>query len=227
MSVMRKPTLPPAEARLTRWLVLAVLLHAGLLLVPARDGTRHANPLPPLRIALTTAEPARLDRTSAADPQPAAVAEPETALPDTLPVLQAPPVAGEQPASESSREPDTPSLSAARLFELDGRREWRLDPFAGQRRLGVFTPHALPENWRSGIPYRTDPSGGRAAPERVEIVDRWLAADGSHNVMVEMPSGERLCGRAEAWNPMQPLVEPIMMFRSCGAAPPSFVWPDR
>jgi hypothetical protein len=64
------------------------------------------------------------------------------------------------------------------------------------------------------------PSGnlfdGMVAPPETEIVDRWLAADGSQNVVVNLPSGETLCGRAEAWNPMQALVEHVMMFRSCG-----------
>lgn len=227
MSVMRMPTWPPAEARLMRWLALAVLIHGGLLLVPARDGTRHANPLTPLRIALSTPVPATPEPTTATDLLPAAVVAPEPAPLAAEPVVPAPSDTGDLPASDPSRGADAPPLSAARLFDLDSRREWRLDEPARQRRLGVPTPRALPDNWRSSIPYRTEPPGGRAVPERVEILDRWLAADGSHNVMVETPTGERLCGRGEAWNPMQPLVEPVMMFRSCGAAPPTFVWPAR
>jgi len=53
-------------------------------------------------------------------------------------------------------------------------------------------------------------------PEKTEIVDRWLAADGSHNVVIETTTGHTLCGSARPWNPMNPLVEHLMMFRPCG-----------
>ena len=36
-----------------------------------------------------------------------------------------------------------------------------------------------------------------------------------------------MCRRAEAWNPMNPLFEPVMMFRSCGGGRPSFEMPSR
>jgi len=57
---------------------------------------------------------------------------------------------------------------------------------------------------------------GMMAPVETELVDRWQAADGSANVVINTPNGDTLCGRAEAWNPMQPLLEHLMMFRSCG-----------
>ena len=57
---------------------------------------------------------------------------------------------------------------------------------------------------------------GMVLPNKTEIVDRWLAADGSQNVVVNTPDGHTLCGRARAWDPMQPLVEHVMQFRPCG-----------
>jgi hypothetical protein len=54
------------------------------------------------------------------------------------------------------------------------------------------------------------------APAETELLDRWQAADGSQNVVINTPRGETLCGRAEAWDPMHPLVEYVMLFRSCG-----------
>jgi hypothetical protein len=45
--------------------------------------------------------------------------------------------------------------------------------------------------------------------------------------MVRMPNGELLCGRAEAWNPMSPLVEPVMMYRPCGNGRRTFEMPER
>lgn len=224
MSETLTPTLPSAEARLVPWLVLAVLLHLGLFVIPARDAARYGDALAPLRISLTPARPASPEREAPADPNPAAPAAPDSALP---PAVEAPPTAAEQPTTDASSQRDSPNLTAARLLDLNGRREWRLDESAGQRRFGVRTRQPLPDNGRSGLAHGDSRFDGRALPERIEIVDRWLAADGSHNVLVETPAGERLCGRAEAWDPLRPLVEPVMMFRSCGAASPTFEWPER
>lgn len=63
---------------------------------------------------------------------------------------------------------------------------------------------------------------GMMAPGESELVDRWQAADGSSNMVINTPNGETLCGRAEAWNPMQPLLEHLMMFRSCGGGKRTF-----
>ena len=86
----------------------------------------------------------------------------------------------------------------------------------------------MPANWRPGIPSEPNRFAGLFARESVEIVDRWLAADGSHNVVINTPSGETYCGRAEAWSPLNPLLEPIMMWRPCGGGGKrTFDWPDR
>ena len=60
----------------------------------------------------------------------------------------------------------------------------------------------------------------------IEVVDRWRSADGSHNVLVRTASGGVLCGRAEAWDPLRPLNEPVMMWRDCGDGEPTFEWPE-
>jgi hypothetical protein len=59
------------------------------------------------------------------------------------------------------------------------------------------------------------------------MVDQWLAADGSHNVMIRTSTGQVLCGRAESWNPMSPLVEPVMTYRACGDGRRTFEMPER
>ena len=69
---------------------------------------------------------------------------------------------------------------------------------------------------------------GMVLPTKTEIVDRWLAADGTHNVVLNTPSGDTLCGRAQAWTPMNPLFEPIMTFWKCGGGGKrAFKMPDR
>lgn len=50
----------------------------------------------------------------------------------------------------------------------------------------------------------------------------WLAADGSHNRMIRTPNGQLLCGRAEAWTPLNPLFEPVITCRPCGDGRPTF-----
>jgi hypothetical protein len=233
MRVTEVLSLQPAEARLLRWLGLAVLLHAVLLLVPLGEPGPGVRTMEALSISLTTPVPDEPDR---ADPEP-----PETPIPE--PRTQA----AETPASAPSPEPaeipiepaDPPQatppkhrsapsseLSAARLIELAKQREWSLPGTSTDRKLGVFVPRPPPDNWRSGKYWGASRFDGRSLPTDVEILDRWQAADGSHNVLVETPGGELLCGRAESWDPMRPLVENVMMFRTCGPGTRTFDWPD-
>ena len=87
--------------------------------------------------------------------------------------------------------------------------------------LGVPRHYELPQNWRRGTGAEAlapfdNTFNGKTVPTDVEVVDRWLAADGSHNVVIETPQGLRLCGRAQAWDPARPLVEHIMQWKICG-----------
>jgi hypothetical protein len=110
---------------------------------------------------------------------------------------------------------EPPPASAAYLLDLAGRREWRLTEPAETRKLGKFVP-GPPANWRSATALEPNRFDGMATAAELEVVDRWLAADGSQNTVVTTPDGETYCGRQEAWNPMSPLLEPLMQFRACG-----------
>lgn len=225
---------------------MAVFLHALLLLIPAQQGLSPGPAAKSLALVLTrawqpapgTAEPAPgtagMDRTpaetvplpsptearSAPEPPPASMPErPEAEKPRRATPSHrdaAPPAAG---SSEQA-------VTAARLLDLANPRDWRLPAESEARRPGVLAPPPLSPHLRSGTHLGPSRFDGRALPERVEIVDRWLATDGSHNVMIETPTGEMLCGRAAAWDPMQPLVEHVMMYRSCGRARSTFEWPE-
>jgi hypothetical protein len=87
--------------------------------------------------------------------------------------------------------------------------------------LGEIAEFERPHNWKFGAgtghlaPFENI-FNGNTVPDKVVIVDRWKGADGSHSVVVETPSGLRLCGRALAWDPMRPLIEPIMSWKICG-----------
>lgn len=232
------PSLSPHQARFAGWLAVAMLLHALLLLIPAQRGLTPgpaANSLAVVLIKAWQAAPgaAELNRARAepepvpSPPEPRSAPEPATSSKPGLTADEAPRSAA--PAREAATSPDAGSpdrpVTAARLLDLANPREWRLPGKPGEYQPGDPASPSRP-NWRPGTDLGRSRFDGRALPERVEIVDRWLAPDGSHNVMIEMPTGEMLCGRAAAWDPTQPLVEPVMMYRSCGPARSTFEWPE-
>ena len=214
------------------WLCLAIVLHALLLLLPVtREPTSEPaaasvfvkllvaelpkNPLNEKTEQDTPEIPGEQD-----EPVPVAVAEqPE--------ITQTKLTQNEQ---ETEEKPVSPALvlSTAFLLEFARQHDWSLVPEQELRQLGIFSPRALPENWRSGSSFEDNIFNGMVIPRKTEIVDRWLAADGSHNVVINTTTGDTLCGRALAWNPMQPLLEHVMQFRSCGGGGKrSFDMPQR
>lgn len=205
------------------WLALAVLLHALLLLLPAD----HFRPAPhnPLTLSVSLPVP------RVADPAPVKTAD--AVSPPGSPSAQAPSPAAEIDAEEERPEPQvtaTPSerISAARLIDSIGRIDWSLPEEQEQRRLGVPAPYRVPDNWLPRLRREDNRFDGKTVPARTEIIDRWVAADGSHNMVVETSGGDTICGRAQRWNPMSPLVEPVMMYWKCGGGGRrSFKMPER
>lgn len=202
---------PSAEARLAGWLLVAVLLHAMLLLIPSQQGPRSGKALERLTVSLRYFRPAELLSSvpaPAVEKPPTPVSKPAVAQqPDRpMPTPLTPPATAESP----------PVLSAARLLDLATRRDWQLPNARQQREPGMYSRQAMPPSWRRGMPREKNRFEGLVAPAEVETVDRWLAADGSHNVVITTPNGDTYCGRVGAWNPMSPLFEPVMMFRTCG-----------
>jgi len=233
MPTVRLHPVQAYQARFARWLTAAVLLHALLLLIPA---SRDLLPGP----ASTTFK-VTLSRTwrAPAPAKPAQSGRRETTPAERRLARPGPPDTGSPPAATPPAEPPLPPADAgaqpgdtrapvttARLLDIAHRREWNLPEPPAAPRPGVFAPHAPPER-QSGIPQSGAPAENRALPGSTMIVDQWLAADGSHNVMVRTSSGQVLCGRAEAWNPMSPLVEPVMMYRACGNGRRTFEMPER
>lgn len=209
-----------ADSRIAGWLLVALLAHALLLLIPSqRDQGSRTNQhsltvslQAPTRLPFVTPA-APLQELPAKPASPQAARQATSALPVTPEVTQ-----------ELAAEPPQPST--AYLLNLAGRHQWRLPAPKGQRELGVFMPRPPPSNWRPAPAPEANRSVGMTLPADTGAVDRWLAADGSHNVVITAPDGETYCGRAEAWNPMNPLVEPIMTYRSCGAGKRTFDMPQ-
>jgi hypothetical protein len=202
------------HARFAWWLAAAVLLHALALLIPARQhfsptaavhsltialsGGRRAPPQPP------AAEISPADR--AVNPAPESVQVPARARPTPA---KAPAPERPSPAATvgaQAREPGSP-VTAARLLDDALRREWNVPETVDPRRLGVFEPTPS-EPW-AATPATSAGHGGAGQPAGNGVIDQWL------------------CGRAEAWDPMSPLIEPVIMYRACGDGRRSFEMPPR
>lgn len=192
------------------WLGIAVLLHALLLLVPMRHSTPAAQVSQVVSVTLL------------APPKEKPVFEDEglpfakDIAPSQRPPLAEVPPPPEPIAMESSPEKPVVKTTTALLLDSASRFKWPSIEQDESRQLGVFVPQPIPENWRPRIVGEDNLFNGMILPTRTEIVDRWLAADGNHNVVLNTPSGETLCGRAKPWDPMNPELEPIMAFWKCG-----------
>jgi hypothetical protein len=202
------------------WLALAVLAHALLLLLPLSPFEFSAITTPPLQIRFTpfvrVAEKAPTEDPLLTANTPDSEATHRVGE-DTA--VAADPAAAETPvAAETAAERAPGHITLARL--IDSLQHTTLDDPSVPMplELGAGPARGFPSYWRAG-PAGLLPAenlfNSTANPAQPEIVDRWLAADGSHNVVVNLPNGDTLCGRALAWDPMRPLVENIMTFRSC------------
>lgn len=210
-----------------RWLGIALVAHALLLLIPLRDHLRGPGDE---QAAITV----RLFHAFQDQPEPPATEE-QTPSPEPE-LLEIPPESPpeiREPMQEEIAEnalpvedaDEHPPISIAKLLGLRESIGERvpLEDTDGDATLslGEPAPFERPYNWQHGAGARAlgpfdNTFNGKTVPAKVEVVDRWLAADGSHNVIVETPTGLRMCGRARSWNPIQPLVEHIMMWQVCG-----------
>jgi len=216
------------------WLSIAVVLHAGLFLVPvSKEPSDERSPAPALTIELLyrpVAVQPFVQRQPVPEPEPVQPPEPETTTPpepEPAPVTELAVEDEIPPTTEIAEEPHT-AMSTAVLLQSAADRKWPLPPEDTGRQLGVFVPQDVPENWKPAITVEDNRFNGMTVPRQVQVVDRWLSPDGSYNVVVNTPNGDTLCGRGRAWDPMQPLVENVVMFSSCGGGGKrTFEWPDR
>jgi hypothetical protein len=212
------------------WLAMALLLHAILLLIPLQ----HLPSATELSRVLSVSLQAPRKEQLLVEPQEVPVLQAEKTKPAKEPPprplqpLAEPPAVPAPRAGENDRGEPLVKSTTARLIDSASRLKWSLSEFDESRQLGVFVPPAGPKSQRPGIVVEDNLFNGMVIPARTEIVDRWLAADGSHNVVLNTSSGETLCGRAQPWNPMSPLIEPIMTFWKCGGGGSrTFKMPDR
>jgi len=217
------------------FLAMAVGVHAALLLIPLKHWDREA-PSADKRLTINLQTLPTLPTPAAAGPVMEDIPTDEPTEPIerkrttasiVLEEIPLPLKLAEQPVEQAEE------LNAQRLRSLIQQSELLPVEAESRQQLGGAKQYQAPANWSrsAGAPYLAEFDNrfnGMTVPEKVEIVDRWLAADGSHNVVLNLPTGEALCGRAEAYNPTQPLIEPIMMFRPCGGGGKrTFSMPER
>jgi len=192
------------------WLGIAVLLHAFLLLVPMRHSAPAAQESQVVSVSLLAPRKEKPVFENEELPFAEDIASSQT------PPLAEVPIPPEPIAMESRPEEPVVKTTTALLLDSASRFKWPSIEQDESRQLGVFVPRPIPENWRPRIVVEDNLFNGMTLPTRTEIVDRWLAADGNHNVVINTPSGETLCGRAKPWDPMNPELEPVMTFWKCG-----------
>ena len=211
------------------WLAMAVLVHALILLIPMKPDP------PPVSKDLAISVSLMAPPQAPAEQEQEALQEHEdipvlTDQPEWVEVSPDPesPVAEAEDDPEPNVSPAPPAISAARLIDAARHFKWPQNEEKRQRQLGIPHLPALPENWRPGISHDDNLFDGMTLPGKTEVLDRWLAADGSHNVVIETPGGHTFCGRRQVWDPMNPLLEQDMMVRPCaGGGKRQFQMPKR
>jgi hypothetical protein len=200
------------------WLAVAVLLHSLVLLIPVRQPSGPAKTVQSVTISLFNTAEIEFSAKPAPGHAPLTkgVSPPENPLLAKKPATRKDPAVDKEEPSDLSESEAPLNTSTALLIESLSRVNWTIPDRGKKRHLGVPVPGQIPENWRAGIHLEENRFDDMVVPRKVEIIDRWLAADGSHNVVMNTTGGETLCGRAQAWNPMSPMLEPVMMFRRCG-----------
>jgi hypothetical protein len=218
------------------WLAVAVMVHAGLFLVPI-------SPEPPNgplaeRSLLIELKLQPLVEQPVVQPEPQPDPPPDPTVPERPQQQTEPPPDPviEIVADDKNTTLDkaglpaetTPTLSTAILLQSAADQNWSMATEDATRKLGVFVPRGIPENWQPGMTLEDNLFNGMTVPRKIEVVDRWISPDGAQNVVINTPSGDTFCGRGLAWDPMQPLVENVIQYRPCGGGgKPTFEMPDR
>jgi hypothetical protein len=222
MSLNAAVNASPQTSRFAGFLAGALVLHGLFLMLPAQRALQPGEVLHRLSVSLRSAAPApaQPDVESAQLKPKRPVAAPSE---DTFPAAESRPPPPPVPPSDPTEEAPAPGLSTARLLDFAHRKRWTLPEASEPRRLGAPRPGSLHRSREAGRPAADAPE---TAPG-IEIMDRWLAADGARNILIRTPSGRLICGRTEAWDPMRPLVEQVRMLRDCGSGEPTFEWPEQ
>ena len=196
--------------------LLAVLLHALMLLIPAKKPA-------PMPIQRSVAVDVRFESPARDEALPTPPVEPAP-----QPVPQPVPMPESLPESLPESSPSAPSLVAEPVLEtrpevttallLEQARElvWKA-PDQPARTPGLaYIPDLPPNLARPVLPMTPNRFDSYVLSGEQEILDQWMEPGGTINAVVKLPNGDTLCGRMAPWSMMDPLVEPVAMYRPCG-----------
>ena len=216
------------------WLCFAIAVHALLFFIPIKREPMVTAGQNTVAVTLTMFEPGEKSLYEPAEPAPpesppllenASLPEAEELALAKLPQPEVPAQAEINEATESSPEL---LLSTARLMDSFSDIEWPALHAKRTRQLGVSMPQPGAANRGAGLGIDENIFNGMVVPRKTEIVDRWLAPDGSQNVVINTANGDTYCGRGQAWDPMRPLIENVIQYRPCGGGGKrSFEMPTR
>jgi hypothetical protein len=217
------------------WLLIALIVHALLFTLPLQqqqDALRDVIDASKLPVFINLTRP-QVKKPA----QPVMPSEKQVTVPETQPrpatitekIRDQPQEPASSPADtikdlvpDEAEETPVKHLSTALLLHSveDGSWTVHLPPEDG-RTLGQPDKFSLPANWQKGTGAKyfnpeDNMFNGMVAPATVEVLDHWVATDGSRNIVFNSPDGNTYCGRAEYADPMRPQFVPLMMFRPCG-----------
>ena len=198
------------------WLGVALLVHTMLLLIPF-NMPDELDPIP-ANITVTFANPPKAvsQEDQPIEPQVAAQQPditPEKKPDSIIPEPMEPQVSEPLPATTQTV-PKT--VSAAQLLHSAAEFSLSVPEKEKPLTLGAFKAPPLPANWSSSITMEENLFDGTVALTSPEVMDEWVDVSGGYNMVVKTQSGRTLCGRAQAWNSMNPLQEHVMMWGPCG-----------
>lgn len=188
---------------------VAVALHLILLMLPLRKDIQAPRPgvieleflLPNEQTVATTARPVPVEPEAPPQSPELPMATPKPRVISPVP----------EPGAEPAREEISAAVLSAQIEAIAIPRTT-----APSRKLGVHATVPLPGHWtRPLLPVFSGPFEEMFAPAETEVIDQWQDADGTRRVVLRTPGGHTLCGRLEAWNPLNPLYEPVPMYHLC------------
>lgn len=189
---------------------IAVGLHIALLLVPINQQDK-GRETAVIDLHLLASPQSPVEQIQLIEPEPLEPVKPpppETDLAQhDLPLPE--------PHEKSPQNPPAPVTAAFLLEQVSALI--LPEPVQKTRKLGIASIRALPANWTEPLlPAFSGPFQESFAPIENKILDQWIQPDGMRHVVMRTPGGHALCGSLEQWSPINPLYEPVPMYRLCG-----------
>lgn len=192
--------------------LLALTLHLALLLVPLhRNKGRPAVETGPVIEVALASPAARVIREPMAEHRASPKAIDGKAIPANQDeVKQAP----DKAPVEVTAQPDAAALRRALPGQVAGFVRGGV-PESNSSSLRRLHPSWNP-SWSTPVLEDLETAfSPYFAPAEAVMLDQWQEPGGARRVVMRLPSGDSVCGRAEPWDPLNPLVEPVPMFHRC------------